>query len=235
MTDLIFDKKHALEAIRLAARKGPDWLYQNYRKPNGQMRRSSTGFLMHEGVPYPVKPLGRLANELAGSPMSDNPTTNAFRIHFEKLGFQLIKSSEDEAQKAVERQRRLAGVWERPNQAKFRRAVFEMFGARCLVTGCEVLVALEAAHVLPVSNGGDDEGWNGIPLRADIHRLFDAGVITIDPENWNVVINESLHPYYGKYNGIDLTPIIKNINASRQLEESFHKRTVLLNQMKTDL
>lgn len=227
MTDLIFAKGHALEAIRLATLNGTDWLYQNYPKPNGQTRISSTGFLMHEGMPYPLKPLGRLANELAGKPMSDNPSTTAFRIHFEKLGFQLIDSSENEAQRAVERQRILAGVWERPNQAKFRRAVFEMFGARCLVTGCEALLAIEAAHVLPVANGGADEGWNGIPLRADLHRLFDADAVSINPQNWNVVIKETLHPYYEKYNGIDLRPLIENTNYSTKLAESFHKRIQL--------
>ena len=97
----------------------------------------------------------------------------------------MIDSPEDEAENATERQRRLAEVWEHPGQARFRRAVFEMFGARCVVTGCETLMALEAAHVLPVSSGGGDKGWNGIPLRADLRRLFDAGAIMIDPTSWN--------------------------------------------------
>lgn len=227
MADLIFDRKHALEAIRLAQTNGQEWLYESYPKPNGQKRRSSTGFLMHEGAAYPVKPLGRLANEIAGNPMIDNPITNVFRKYFEKLGFQLIDSPEDEAESATERQRRLAEVWERPGQAKFRRAVFEMFGARCLVTGCETLMALEAAHVLPVSSGGCDEGWNGIPLRADLHRLFDAGAITIEPISWKLLVAEPVRKEYGRYHGLDLKPVITKIDGAPELAAALRKRMIL--------
>lgn len=46
MADLIFNQDHALEATRLVKTIGREWLYQSYPKPNGQMRRSITGFLM---------------------------------------------------------------------------------------------------------------------------------------------------------------------------------------------
>lgn len=227
MTDLSFDRNHALEAIRLARINGQEWLYETYPKPNGQKRKSSTGFLMHEGEAYPVKPLGRLANEIAGTPMTDNPITNVFRKYFEKLGFQLIDSPEDEAKSATERQRRLAEIWERPGQAKFRRAVFEMFGARCLVTGCETLMALEAAHVLPVSSGGCDEGWNGIPLRADLHRLFDAGAIVIEPSSWKLFFAEPVREEYGQYHGLDLEPVVAKVDGAPELAAALRKRMSL--------
>ncbi|MFC7706050.1 HNH endonuclease [Plastorhodobacter daqingensis] len=228
MADLIFDRKHAMEAIRLAKTNGQEWLYESYPKPNGQKRRSSTGFLMHEGAAYPVKPLGRLANEIAGNPMTDNPITNVFRKYFEKLGFQLIDSPEDEAESATERQRRLAEVWERPGQARFRRAVFEMFGARCLVTGCETLMALEAAHVLPVFSGGGDEGWNGIPLRADLHRLFDAGAIMIEPTSWKLLVADAVREEYGQYHGLDLKPVIAEIDGAADLAAALRKRMAMI-------
>lgn len=213
MPDLIFELKHALEAIQLAKTNGREWLYENYPKPDGQMCKSSTGFLMHEGAVYPVKPLGRLANEKAGSPMASNPVTDVFRRYFENLGFQLIDSPESEADGAAERQRRLAEVWERPGQAKFRRAVFELFGARCLVTGCETLAALEAAHILAVASGGCDEGWNGLPLRADLHRLFDASAIMLEPSTWTLHVIESARKDYGQYHGFDLGPAIAKIDS----------------------
>jgi putative restriction endonuclease len=228
MADLSFERKHALEAISLARENGQAWLYKNYPKPNGQMRRSRTGFLMHEGAAYAVKPLGRLANEIAGSPMIVNPVTDVFRKHFEALGFQLINSPEVEAESATERQRRLADVWERPGQAKFRRAVFEMFGARCLVTGCETLMALEAAHVLPVSGGGCDEGWNGIPLRADLHRLFDAGAIVLEPSMWKLFVMEHVRNEYGQYHDMDLSSIIGPKDGAPKLAEALRKRNAFL-------
>lgn len=228
MTDLTFDRKQALEAIHLAKTNGQEWLYESYPKPNGQKRKSSTGFLMHEGAAYPVKPLGRLANEIAGNPMTDNPITNVFRKYFEKWGFQLIDSPEDEAESATERQRRLAEVWERPGQARFRRTVFEMFGARCLVTGCETLMALEAAHVLPVSSGGGDDGWNGIPLRADLHRLFDAGAITIEPTSWKLLVADAVREEYGQYHGLNLEPVIATIDGAPELAAALRKRVAMI-------
>jgi hypothetical protein len=224
MSALIFELKHALEAIRLAKFNGRDWLYQNYPKPSGQMRQSTTGFLMHEGAAYPVKPLGRLANEIAGSPMVENPITNVFRRHFEQLGFQLIETPEDEAEGAAERQRRLAKAWARPGQAEFRRRVFSLFGARCLVTGCETLKALESAHVLPVADGGGDEPWNGIPLRADIHRLFDAGAIRLVPDTWKIEVMEPERRDYGDYHGLNLEPIMSQIGSAPLLAAALRKR-----------
>ena len=38
---------------------------------------------------------------------------------------------------------------------------------------------LEAAHIVPVTNGGADTEDNGLCLRVDIHRLFDSGNIRL--------------------------------------------------------
>lgn len=232
MTELIFKREHAEEAIRQTTEhaRGNDgglaWLYHTHRKPGGQMRKSTTGFLMHEGVAYPVKPLGRFANALAGSPMEDNPITNAFRDRFAKLQFRLIDSPEAEAEHAVERQRKLAEVLARPEQAKFRREVFELWGARCLITKCETLPALEAAHIHRVSDGGSDKAWNGIPLRADIHRLFDAGLITLSSDGWTVTVSDNEHPHYGKYSGRSLAKRINKSGRANDLAAMLRERNV---------
>lgn len=229
MSTLIFDRKHALEAINQARANGLDWLYESYPRPNGRMRRSTTGYLMHEGVRYPVKPLGRLASDIAGAPMNDNPTTNVFRSHFESLGFQLMNSPEDEAEEdeaevAAERQRRLAEVWMRPHQAKFRDDVFKKFGARCLVTGCTTLKALEAAHILPVAGNGGDEAWNGIPLRADLHRLFDSGAILLDPDTWTLTVRAPDAEDYLEYDGMDLAPVFARVEDAPKTAAALRKR-----------
>lgn len=41
---------------------------------------------------------------------------------------------------------------------------------------------LEAAHIQPFSRGGEHAVPNGLILRADIHKVFDAGYVTITPE-----------------------------------------------------
>lgn len=232
MTELTFNRDQAEEAIDRVKAQGQTWLYENYPKPNGQKRKSSTGFLMYEGVAYPVKPLGRLANEIAGSPMIENPVTDVFRSYFESLGFQLIENATDEAEIAAERQRRLAGVWERPGQAKFRRAVFEMFGARCLISGCETLAVLEAAHIVPVSCGGGDEAWNGIPLRADLHRLFDASNITVDARDLTVSVAETVRKDYGAYHGNDLSALVLTTEEVSKFLMALKKRMSVISEKK---
>lgn len=232
MTELIFKREHAEEAIRQTAQhaRGNDdglgWLYDTHRKPGGQMRKSSTGFLVYEGIAYPVKPLGRFANALAGRPMKDNPITNLFRDRFAKLGFRLIDSPEVEAEEAVERQRKLAAVLARPQQAKFRRLVFALWGAHCLISGCETLSALEAAHVHRVSEGGSDDAWNGIPLRADIHRLFDANLITVSPDSLTVTVNAAERTHYGEFHGRSLVNRINKSGRAEDLAAMLRKRDI---------
>lgn len=49
--------------------------------------------------------------------------------------------------------------------------------------GVTIASALEAAHVLPFREKGLDSPSNGILLRADLHKLFDAGHLAIDPNS----------------------------------------------------
>jgi len=69
----------------------------------------------------------------------------------------------------------------RLGQGAFRIAVTDAYGRQCAVSGGKVLPALEAAHIKPYSEGGRHDVSNGILMRTDIHRVFDAGYATIDP------------------------------------------------------
>jgi hypothetical protein len=79
----------------------------------------------------------------------------------------------------IERQRVFTSVLARPNQARFRESVFSASSRRCLLTGDSMGEILEAAHIVPVTNGGADTRDNGICLRIDIHRLFDSNNIRL--------------------------------------------------------
>jgi putative restriction endonuclease len=50
------------------------------------------------------------------------------------------------------------------------------------VTHEHSLPVLEAAHIRPWAAGGVHEIPNGLPLRRDLHRLFDLGYVTIRPD-----------------------------------------------------
>ena len=70
----------------------------------------------------------------------------------------------------------------RLGQGTFRYALEQAYG-RCAVTGEHSLPALDAAHIVPY--GEDSAGHtleNGLLLRADVHRLFDRGYVTVTPD-----------------------------------------------------
>ena len=70
----------------------------------------------------------------------------------------------------------------RLGQRSFRVAVLDSYSRRCAVTNEKTLPALEAAHIRDYSDLPAHELSNGILLRADIHKLFDAGYVTVTPD-----------------------------------------------------
>lgn len=64
-------------------------------------------------------------------------------------------------------------------QARFKLRLM-MIDPKCAITGETQSELLEAAHVVPVRGNGGDEAENGIMLRVDLHRLFDAHLFAID-------------------------------------------------------
>ncbi len=78
-------------------------------------------------------------------------------------------------------QRVLTTVLARPAQARFRREILDAYSRTCLLTGEQMNEVLEAAHIIPKSDDGADTANNGLCLRSDIHRLYDAGHIRFEP------------------------------------------------------
>ena len=70
----------------------------------------------------------------------------------------------------------------RLGQSSFRLAVLEAYGQQCAVTTEHSLPVIDAAHIRPWAAGGTRSIPNGIPLRRDLHRLFDLGYVTIKPD-----------------------------------------------------
>ena len=69
----------------------------------------------------------------------------------------------------------------------FRVAVTGAYGGACAVSREHSLPVLEAAHIRPYADEGAHDVANGLLLRADIHRLFDAGYVTVTPDHRFVV------------------------------------------------
>ena len=67
----------------------------------------------------------------------------------------------------------------RIGQSAFRVLVMDAYQRRCAITGENTLIALEAAHIQPYSGEGTHDIRNGMLLRADFHRLFDKGLVSV--------------------------------------------------------
>jgi putative restriction endonuclease len=71
----------------------------------------------------------------------------------------------------------------RLGQGTFRVSVTDAYERSCAVTAEHSLPALEAVHIRSYAKEGPHEVRNGILLRADLHRLFDKGYLTITPNH----------------------------------------------------
>ncbi len=67
----------------------------------------------------------------------------------------------------------------RLGQGAFRVQLTDAYFRKCSVTGEKTLPVLEAAHIKPFADSGPNHISNGILLRADLHKLYDAGYITL--------------------------------------------------------
>lgn len=97
----------------------------------------------------------------------------------------------------IPRVRRPTTAIARPKQAKFRRDVLKASENSCLLTGKTLEEVLIGAHLIPVENGGEEEEYNGVSLRSDIHILFDSGDLRID-RNGNIYLSDAaseVHAY----------------------------------------
>jgi putative restriction endonuclease len=70
----------------------------------------------------------------------------------------------------------------RLGQNGFRFRLIDTYG-QCAVTKEHSIPVLDAAHIIPYSEGGSHDISNGLLLRADIHRLYDDGYVTVTPDH----------------------------------------------------
>ncbi|MFT3953797.1 MAG: HNH endonuclease [Piscinibacter sp.] len=74
----------------------------------------------------------------------------------------------------------------------FRRVVAQVYDYRCAATGVRILLPsgeamVEAAHIHPFSEAGDDDPRNGLALSPDMHWAMDRNLIAPGPDfRWRV-------------------------------------------------
>ncbi|SCG45885.1 HNH endonuclease [Micromonospora zamorensis] len=120
------------------------------------------------------------------------------------------------------RRRRLAQVTARQGQADFRRQLIEAYQGRCAISGCGVEAALQAAHIEPYDGPATNRVSNGLLLRADLHNLFDQGLLWID-DSYRVQVAEGLD-HYGEFAGVELPPTADPTHRPDQRALAAHRR-----------
>jgi len=148
-----------------------------------------------------IGPVLKQVCALAEGALSDTPT-----------------SGDDDLERATnsdtERYRELIERLARPQQVAFRAAVIRLHRGRCAITGCSDLAALEASHIVPVADDGTDDPDNGLLLRADLHNLFDAGLLTISSgPSPRVLLHESL--VTGHYGDLQAKELVESLSAGQ--------------------
>ena len=103
------------------------------------------------------------------------------------------------------REKVLAQVVRRRGQPAFRKALLEAYEGRCAISRCDVSAVLEAAHIHPYLGERTNYVTNGILLRADLHTLFDLGLLIIDSDAMNARLAKSLRDSaYGPLHGVKI-------------------------------
>lgn len=91
-----------------------------------------------------------------------------------------VSSQTGDDDRGPEDVRQLRAIHVRRGQRDFRDRLLSAWSRRCIVTECHIEGLLEAAHIVPHAQELDYRTSNGLLLRADIHTLYDLGLLSID-------------------------------------------------------
>ena len=162
---------------------------------------------------------------------SNNLTTKLYDLSHGE-GLRIWKACADHAIALRASQQRAEGVADEPRarygepqlvaprlgQGTFRVAVTDAYQRACAVSREHSLPALEAAHIKPYAQSGPHEIRNGLLLRADMHRLFDQGYLTVAPD-WRLEVSprlrtdyengRSYYPHHGQEIALPVDPLYR--------------------------
>ncbi len=99
------------------------------------------------------------------------------------------------------REKILGQINRRRGQPAFRRALLRIYDGRCAVSDCNIESLLEAAHIHPYRGPDTNSVQNGLLLRADIHTLFDLGLITLSADLRVVLSPRLVNSQYAAFAG----------------------------------
>lgn len=120
-------------------------------------------------------------------------TDDSFFEDGDLINNEITISKQSSLPSLIERKRVQTFTYARSGQSRFRKETLAASNNCCVLSGERLSEVLEAAHIIPVEFGGDDQVCNGFCLRADIHRLFDSGKMRIAPDG-HISLNDAIEP-----------------------------------------
>lgn len=115
-----------------------------------------------------------------------------FLEHFD-VYFKKFIADNDSDVLSHEFQRKIDAINRYRRDPQFRERVLHKYNSTCVVCGNQDEIILEAAHVIAVGEGGDDNVDNGICLCANHHRMYDAALLNIDLAEQTFKYNGDVH------------------------------------------
>lgn len=198
----LIKRGHIDEAMRLVRdndRDGFEWLYERTGR-----REPVSRYIVFEGHRFPTKAFGFLVAQIAGGTDRKNNDLNVNQAAAPLLryGGVEVRRGERSTTPAQEESRKVSyyRALARPEQARFRTTLFDAY-SKCAISGVSIRRAVEAAHVLEFARKGLNTLANGILLRCDLHSLFDAAEMVIDPNTMTAHFSEAAREDYADLHG----------------------------------
>jgi putative restriction endonuclease len=107
--------------------------------------------------------------------------------------FTLISETAEKTKKNVK-------ISERNGQGNFRAKITYAYSNRCCISGETTVELLEAAHIQPYIDERSNHVKNGLLLRADLHKLYDNGLMYIDDDFLIHISPQVKSNHYQNYN-----------------------------------
>jgi putative restriction endonuclease len=116
----------------------------------------------------------------------------------------------------------------RESQSSFREQLLKAYDGKCAISRETSKEVLEACHIQPYINIDSNHIQNGLLLRADLHILFDKGLIHID-ENYRIWVSPDLKSkFYDSYNGRQIYLPKKESDQPSKTALKHHKESIFI-------
>ncbi|MDQ7281569.1 HNH endonuclease signature motif containing protein [Stenotrophomonas sp. Sm6012] len=115
----------------------------------------------------------------------------------------------------------MRAIYVRRGQRAFRRKLLKAYGKVCAVTGCKIAELLEVAHFSPYRGDHTNKVDNGLLLRADVHALFNLGLLWNNEHFAVQIANSARRSPYDELHGVQLRkpPMPADKPGARLLED----------------